>query len=265
MYTKLGVIGTDQASIDFINQLSTTNTYELHLAGDQKLLNTFSHIQNIRMHRTVKQVSQHVDTIIYFTPSKLDEEVTDTHLKIININGLGIKEINTLHLMPSSILFSIDIGMRVKHSHSLLCKGSHIPNNMCDLAEKIMRECGSIQWTNNTHELHILSGIGAILPLLNLILLESVNMYLDEQSISAQDSQTFTQNLSLGMTKFIQTHSDSAELLNQSCEYLHAKDLYLKVGAMLKNSQLDKILSNCLTTALKEQQVDQLESGSDTL
>ena len=79
---------------------------------------------------------------------------------------------------------------------------------------------------------------------------------MDEQSISAQDRQTLTQHLSLGMAKFIQTHSDSAELLNQSCEYLHAKDLYLRLGAQLKNSQLDKILSTC-ASVLKEQKVDE--------
>ncbi len=264
MSTKIGIIGTDQATIDFVNQLSKSNIYELHLLGDQKSLNTFSDTQNIRIHRTIKQVSQYTDIMIYFEPLNLNDEIPERHLKIMNINGLSLKEAEALQLLPTTILFSIDIGMRVNYAHTLLSRTPNISSHMCDTAEKIMRECGSIQWLHTIYELHTLSNISATLPLLNLILLESVNMYLDEQSISAQDRQTLTQHLSLGMAKFIQNHSGSAELLNQSCEYLHAKDLYLRLGAQLKNSQLDKILSTCITNALKEQKVDQIESGSSS-
>ena len=74
----------DQATIDFVNQLSKSNIYELHLLGDQKSLNTFSDTQTF-VYTTVKQVSQYTDIMIYFEPLGLNDKIPERHLKIMNI------------------------------------------------------------------------------------------------------------------------------------------------------------------------------------
>ncbi|MDC3180606.1 hypothetical protein OAT84_00470 [Gammaproteobacteria bacterium] len=265
MYHKIGLLGHDQATFDIANILGHTPNLEVHLVGDQSLLNAFKQIDQIRLHRSNKQVIQHSDTLILMDPRNTELVDMATHqLKLINITGLPLADMQQLAKIPSAALISLDIGLSVKQAHSLLAKSQQLSNEMAEKTEQIMRTCGSIQWVDEIEQLHMLSHIGMTLPLLTLVLSESANMHLTKAGISENEAHLLTKSLFSGIARFMQTHDMSAELLNQSSQYLNATNAYLKVATVLKSYDLDKILSQCFQAAEQDQKINQLESGSNS-
>jgi pyrroline-5-carboxylate reductase len=248
MTKKTGIYGNQQAAIDLTTILVKHPDVAVHLCGNQTDLNTFDQQHDIMVHRTPQQLLQSVECIIALDDLPCQPPTHMTYLK--SIMGKSSEQIKDfLRQNNHVVLLSYNIGLNALHTHATLWANKEASNHMREQAEQIIRHCGSLQWTHSIEEMLLLNTTSASITMLNLILLESINVHLTNSGITPQDASLFVKRIFSGCSQFMRSTTCATQLFNDSCEYLETKAHYLKIAALLKNHQFEKMVADCLLAA----------------
>lgn len=248
---KVAIWGEQLAAIH-MTQILAQSSFEVHYSHPEQNVLTQVAGNGVTTHRTTKQMLTQAEFVILMDDNHLALEQIPNHVPILY--HIGQADLPTImgrmqHERPI-ILFHYSLGNEVATGHTLLASGKSASQADCDFAEKCMRLCGSVQWAKDASSLKALATASGCLPMLTLIVLDSITQYLRKQGVSEPEATLLVKATLLGDAKLIHhASSGMSSLLSHACDYLQAKQSHLAAAQTLSAHHFDKTIVQALLDA----------------